>query len=194
VSFSLLCDRNDGAILDAVPKGGPKGWRYLVSERLAAEYPPGGLKTGFSPSFPDRRKLYDFVDSILDIRVVSERVRRVVQELAPNDVEFLPLTLMDHQKDVVSRDYFIMNVVSDRDVIDLERSTVEMSSILPEEIDRVWKLTLKDDIPPEGPRIFRPTHLRIYTMVDPTMQAALASAGLTGLKFLPANGWDGTYR
>lgn len=194
MSFAFLCDRNDGAVLDACPQGGPEGWRYLVSERLTAEYPPDGLKTGFSPNFPGRRKLYDFVDSILSIRIVSERVRRVVMELAPDDVEFLPLTLVDHQKDVASRDYFIMNVVADRDVIDLERSTVRMSHILKEEISRVWELTLKEDIPPEGPKVFRPKHLRVYTMVDPTIQAALTAAGLMGVKFLPANGWDGKFR
>ncbi|WP_163993683.1 imm11 family protein [Pyxidicoccus caerfyrddinensis] len=194
MSFSLLCDRNNGALLDAYPEGGPEGWRYLVSHRLATEYPSGGLTMGFSPNFPDRRKLYDFVDSILDIRVVSERVRRIILELAPQDVEFLPVTLVDHQKDVVSRDYFIMNVVAGRDVIDLERSTVDMSSILPEDIDDVSELVLKDDIPEEGPKVFRPKHLRIYTMVDPTVQAALTAAGLTGVKFLSANGWDGKFR
>lgn len=194
MSFSLLCDRNDGALLDAYPQGGPEGWRYLVSHRLAAEYPSGGLSMGFSPNFPDRRKLYDFVDSILDIRIVSERVRRIILELAPQDVEFLPVTLVDHQKDVVSRDYFIMNVVADRDVIDLERSRVRMSHILKDQIDRVWQLTLKEDLPPEGPKVFRPQHLSIYTMVDPTVQAALTTAGLTGVKFLPAHGWNGKYR
>ncbi|MBZ4417486.1 imm11 family protein [Myxococcus sp. RHSTA-1-4] len=194
MSFSLLCDRNDGAVLDAYPKGGPEGWRYLVSERLTAEYPSGGLLTGFSPNFPDLRKLYDFVDNILDIRVVSNRVRRVILELAPDDVEFLPLTLVDHQRDVVSRDYFIMNVVADRNVIDLESSKVRMSHILPEEISRVWQLTLKDDIPPEGPKVFRPTHLRGYTMVDSTIATALTRAGVTGVKLLPANGWNGKFR
>ncbi len=194
MSFSLLCDRNDGALLDAYPQGGPEGWRYMMSQRLAAEYPSGGLSMGFSPNFPDRRKLYDFVDSILDIRVVSDRVRRLIQELSPQDVEFLPVTLVDHQKDVVSRDYFIMNVVADRDVIDLERSTVEMSSVLPEDIDDVSKLMLKEDLPPAGPRVFRPEHLRSYTMVDPTIQTAMTTAGLTGVKFLPADGWNGKYR
>ncbi|NMO15318.1 hypothetical protein HPC49_20440 [Pyxidicoccus fallax] len=194
MGFSLICDRNDGAVLDSVPDGGPEGWRYLVSERLAAEYPPGGLLTGFSPNFPELRKLYDFVDNILDIRVVSDRVRCIILELAPDDVEFLPLTLVDHQRDVASRDYFIMNVVADRDVIDLDRSKVRMSHILPEDIDRVWNLVLKDDIPPEGPRVFRPKHLRIYTMVTPTVQDALTRAGVTGVKFLPAHGWNGKFR
>ncbi|WIG95920.1 DUF1629 domain-containing protein [Myxococcus sp. SDU36] len=194
MSFSLLCDKNDGALLDAYPEGGPEGWRYLVSQRLAAEYPSGGLSMGFSPNFPDRRKLYDFVDSILEIRIVSDRVRRVIQELAPRDAEFLPVTLVDHQKDVVARDYFIMNVIADRDVIDLERSTVRMSHILKDNISRVSELKLKEDLPPEGPKLFRPRHLRSNTMVDPTVQAALTTAKLTGVKFLPADGWNGKYR
>ncbi|HEX5748733.1 MAG TPA: DUF1629 domain-containing protein [Archangium sp.] len=194
MSFSLLCDRNDGALLDAYPQGGPEGWRYLVSQRLAAEYPSDGLSMGFSPNYPDRRKLYDFMDSILDIRIVSGRVRRIILELTPQDVEFLPVTLVDHQKDVVSRDYFIMNVVADRDVIDLERSTVRMSHILKDNISRVSELILKEDLPPEGPKVFRPQHLRSYTMVDPAVQAALTAAKLTGVKFLPANGWNGKYR
>src|SRR5690242_1276380 len=146
---------------------------------------------GFSPSFPDRRKVYDFVTSILDIRIVSERVRRIVLEMAPNDVEFLPVTLVNHQHEVVSREHFIMNVLTRRDVIDLERSDVRMGAILKWEIDRVRKLVLKEDIEPGGPRVFRPMHLRVNTMVDETVHAALAGAGLTGCGFFPANGWNG---
>ena len=193
MSFSLICDENDGAVLDAIPRSGPKAFRFLLSERLSDKCPPEGLTMKLSPNFPEHRTLYDFVNNLLDIRFVSDRVRRVVMELAPDDVEFIPLTLLDHQKDVLSRDYFVMNVVADRDVVDLERSKVEMGEILPEEIERVWDLKLKEDLPPEGPRIFRPKHLRIYTMVDPTMQAALASAGVTGVRFFPANGWNGKF-
>ncbi|MDF3819373.1 hypothetical protein P3G55_05660 [Leptospira sp. 96542] len=194
MSFSLLCDKNDGALLDAYPEGGPAGWRYLVSQRLASEFPSGGLTMGFSPNFPDRLKLYDFVDSILEIRIVSERVRRVIQELTPNDVEFLPVTLVDHKKEIVARDYFIMNIIADWDVIDLERSNVRMSHILKDNISRVWELRLKEGLSADGPKLFRPRHLRSYTMVDPIVQAALTSAKLTGVKFLSAEGWDGKYR
>jgi len=190
VSFWIVGDRNGGAVLDAYPRNGPEGWRYLESHRLAPEFPNDAVM-GFSPSFPDRRKVYDFVTSILDIRIVSERVRRIVLEFAPNDVEFLPVTLVNHQREVASREHFIMNVLTRREVIDLERSDVRMGSILKTEIGRVRKLVLREDIEPGGPRVFRPMHLRVNTMVDETVHAALAGAGLTGCGFFPANGWNG---
>lgn len=190
MSFWVIGDRNDGAVLDAYPRTGPEGWRYLESYRLAPEFPSDAVM-GFSPSFPDRRKVYDFVNSILDIRIVSERVRRIVLELAPDDVEFLPVTLVDHHREVVSREHFIMNVLSRRDVIDKERSDIRMGAILKWEIDRVRKLVLKEDIEPTGPKIFRPMHLRVHAMIDATVQEAFTGAGLTGCRFFPANGWNG---
>src|SRR5687768_17172144 len=134
MSFWIIGDRNDGAVLDAYPLNGPDGWRYLESQRLAPEFPTDAVM-GFSPSFPDQRKVYDFVTNILSIRVVSERVRRIVSALAPNDVEFLPVTLVGHQCDVISREHFIMNVLARRDVIDLERADIRMGAILKTEID-----------------------------------------------------------
>lgn len=190
MSLWVVGDRNDGAVIDAYPVEGPEGWRYLESHRLGPEF-PNGTAMRFSPSFQDRRKVYDFVTNILDIRIISERVRRIVLELAPDDVEFLPVTLMDHQGDVASREHFIMNVLSRRDVIDLERSDVRMSALLKWEINRVRKLVLKDEINLEGSRVFRPEHLRVNTMIDATLHEAFLAAGLTGCDFFPANGWNG---
>ncbi|WNG54207.1 hypothetical protein F0U59_04955 [Archangium gephyra] len=190
MSFWILGDRNDGAVLDAYPRNAPEGWRYLESHRLSSEFPTDAVM-GFSPSFPDRRKVYDFVTSILDIRIVSERVRRIVLELAPDDVEFLPVTMVNHQREVASREHFIMNVLARREVIDLERSDVRMGAILKREIDRVRKLVLKENLEPGGPKVFRPMHLRVNTMIDETVHEALAGAGLTGCSFFPANGWNG---
>ncbi|WNG19886.1 imm11 family protein [Cystobacter fuscus] len=190
MNFWIIGDRNNGAVLDAYPRNGPEGWRYLESHRLTPEFPTDAVM-GFSPSFPDRRKVHDFVNSILDIRIVSERVRRIVLELAPNDAEFLPVTLVDHQREVVSREHFIMNVLARREVIDLERSDVRMGSLLKTEIGRVKKLVLKEDPEPGGPKIFRPIHLRANTMIDETVHVAFVEAGLTGCSFFPANGWNG---
>jgi hypothetical protein len=189
MSFWVLSGRNDGAVLDAYPEG-PDGWRYLEPQPLVREFREGAVM-GFSPSFPERRKVYDFVDNILELQVVSERVRRVVVELAPEDAEFLPVTLVDHNKDVVSREHFIMNPLHRREVIDLEHSDVVMGSILKSEIQFVHGLALKQDIPPDGPRLFRPVHLRRYCFVDTALRDALVQAGLKGCRFLPANGWDG---
>ncbi|PTL84214.1 imm11 family protein [Vitiosangium sp. GDMCC 1.1324] len=190
MGFWMIGDRNDGAVLDAYPLNGPEGWRYLESHRLASEFPTG-VAMKFSPSFPEQRKVYDFVTNTLNIRVVSKHVRRIVLELAPDDVEFLPVTLMDHQGGVASREHFIMNVLARRDVIDLERADVRMGAILKTEIDRVRNLVLKGDLEPGGPKVFRPLHLRVGTMIDETIHAAFSGAGLTGCKFFPANGWNG---
>ncbi|MBZ4420560.1 imm11 family protein [Myxococcus sp. RHSTA-1-4] len=189
MSFWVLSGRNDGAVLDAYPEG-PEGWRYLEPQPLAREFRAGSVM-GFSPSFPERRKVYDFINNVLRLQVVSERVRRVVIELAPNDVEFLPITLVDHNKDVVSREHFIMNLLHRREVIDLEHSDVVMSSILKAEIQFVQGLALKQDIPSEGPHAFRPVYLRSHTFVDAVLRDALVQAGLKGCRFLPAHGWDG---
>ena len=189
MSFWVLSCRNDGAVLDAYPEG-PEGWRYLEPQPLAREFREGA-RMGFSPSFPERRKVYDFVHNVLDLQVVSANVRRIVAELAPDDVEFLPVTLVDHNKDVVSREHFIMNMLHRREVIDLEHSEVVKSSILKTEIQYVHGLALKQDVPPEGPQVFRPGHLRIHTFVDSVIRNALTQAGLKGCRFLPAHGWDG---
>ncbi|MGC4014799.1 MAG: hypothetical protein QM755_09840 [Luteolibacter sp.] len=81
MSFWVLISRNDGAVIDAYPKGGPKGWRYLEPQPLAQEFQEG-LAMRFSSNFSSKRKVYDFVDNILDILIVSSRVRQLILEIA----------------------------------------------------------------------------------------------------------------
>jgi hypothetical protein len=186
----ILSDRNeDGVVIDAYPKAGVEEYRYLEGEPLAAEH-GNGATLKFSPNYPHRRKLYDFVSNTVSLRIVSARVRQVVQALGVKDVEFLPVALADHNRDVVATDYFIMNPVSFLEVIDMERSEYRRNAILKTEILRIQKLVLKTDIQPQL-CIFRPLHLRRVTMMDQVVYDAFRDAGLVGYEALPAEGWDG---
>ena len=102
MAWWVLGSRNDGAVIDARPKDGPEGWRYHVGTRLSVDYPPDAAM-GFSRNFPDNRKLYDFVTNTVRIYIVSPRVRRIVEELDGQNVEFLPLTLLDHTRNAVEK-------------------------------------------------------------------------------------------
>ncbi len=190
MAFWILSDRNeDGAVIDAYPQGGVEAYRYLEGQSLAAEH-LNDTVLKFSPSYPHRRNLYDFVSNTVRLRIVSARVRQVVQTLGVKNVEFLPVSLANHHGEVVSSDYFIMNPVGFLDVVDMEQSKYRKNAILKSEILWMQELVLKADLP-FSTCIFRPLRLRRVTMMDQVVLDAFREAGLTGYEALPANGWEG---
>ncbi len=184
----LRAGSTDGAIIDALPEGSPSNWKMHEGEPLARQFPVGG-KVGFSDHFPDRRKLYDFMGNILGVLVVSPRVRQVVEELKLDNVEFLPITMCDHEWNPVAEGYCILNVLGSQDAIDMEKSQYQLSA-LSKEIAHIENLVLKKDkIDPQA-GLFRARNMMELFLLSDRVRDAFTKEGLTGFVAHPAEGFD----
>lgn len=184
----LRAESTDGAIIDALPEGSPSNWKMHEGAPLASQFPAGG-KVGFSDHFPDRRKLYDFVSNILGLLIVSPRVRRVVEELELDNVEFLSLTMCDHEWRPVADGYCILNVLGSQEAIDMEKSQYQLSA-LSKEIAHIENLVLrKDNIDPRA-GLFRARNMMELFLMSDRVHEAFVKAGLTGFVAHPAEGFD----
>ncbi len=185
----LKAESSDGAVIDALPKGSPENWKMHKGERLERQFPLGG-KVAFSDHFPDRRKLYDFVRNTLGVLLVSSRVYDVLKGTSVDNVEFLQVSMCDHQWNPVSQDYGILNVLGSQEVIDMEKSKYRMDRITKKEIARLSNLVVAHDRLEPNVGLFRARNMMELILISDRTKNAFEQAGLTGFRAHPAEGFD----
>lgn len=185
----LACSEKDSAIIKSFPNDGPDDWELLEGDPIAEQFPEA-VKLKFSPSRPDNIRLYDFVNNTLLLRIVSKRVRAIFDQFSIDQVEYIPVEIMDHKGNLASNDYFLMNVMDTQPIIDMKRSKYEMCMIEEDQISDFDEIRLSTEQTDKDARIFRSDRqASLYFMTDDVVQA-IKAAGLTGLKVVKAEGWD----
>ncbi|TEW52544.1 imm11 family protein [Psychromonas algicola] len=181
-----------GAYLSRVPSKGPESYRYKKGESLIQEFKKHeSLGMYFDPDYPDDTELFDFVDNINDLIIANQKIRDVFVALDFPNIEFLPIWLYDHQDQVASKEYAIVNVLGSVDCIDMEKSTIRMNSLIKDQVSRIKNLVLDYDKIPEDASIFRATTKLNEIFVRDDVKNEMESAGLEGCVFIEADGWNG---
>jgi hypothetical protein len=189
--FVLLLDSEaGGAVIDAFPKGSPADWKFDEGISLARAFPRNGSVI-FSRNFLQLRKLLDFQPNILNTLIVSARARKVIEALGVTNAEFLPVAVKDHKGKVAAEDYAILNLLGGEDAIDMERSRFQMNRIDKDQVARFFELAVNPKGIDADARLFRCSRARRVFLVRQDARDALARAGLTGLRMVPAEGWNG---
>jgi len=179
----------NGVCLSAVPPNGPDAFEYWDGDSLIKGFPtPSDAQMGFSEDYPDDIKLYDFVTNIDGLFIVSKKVKGVIEGLAVENMEYLQLTLFDHQMKIASTDYYILNLVGS---IDMKDSEYRMDCLLEDRIDRIKKLVLDESkIPPEA-KMFRLVNKPEEYIISDEVRKAFEENGITNFRLFEAQGWDG---
>jgi hypothetical protein len=115
--------------------------------------------------------------------VVSNRLKEELEQQRVNNVEFLPIKIINHKGRIAAKDYFIVNPLDVCDCIDIDKSGVKWNSIAPDKISRCQSLVLRpDQVPPEF-QIFRLKFWPNLIAVRSALADRLTSAGFSGLCF-----------
>jgi len=99
--------------------------------------------------------------------------------------------LCDHKHEVSSKDYFICNVLSNSNIVDMDKSTYRMSSLDESQINRIKKLIVDYDAIPEGAKMFRASKKLDQIFINDDVKQALEKAGIEGYVVKEADGWNG---
>jgi hypothetical protein len=188
--FILKALGDDGDVfIDALPDGGPADWRFAEGKPLAKEFPESAT-VRFSDNFPNGRRLLDFVNNISDVLIVSTRVREVFDAINIRNVEYLPITILNHRGKVAPGNYFIANVLGSEPAIDMEKSDV-VASNLDGEIATINNLVVDRESISSDAKLFRAATLKTLFFIREDALAALTARGVSGVKTFDADGWDG---
>ncbi|HYO54399.1 imm11 family protein [Archangium sp.] len=189
-TYWVLKTNYTSAVIENLPEGAPE--EHLLDEgmRLADQFPPGA-SVRFSDRFATRRTVCDFMSNTFGSLIVSAKVKRILEEQGAQNCEFIPLTILDHKGKVASREHFLLNVLGHEEAVDMERSVLDMDSILKDRIAYFNKLVLRrEGIPPNAP-IFRLRRKRNEFLISQAVYDAFNKEGVTGFKGFLAEGWDG---
>ncbi len=192
MNYFIFAEKRDksSAIIEGMPENGPAEWKYDEGEQLSRSF-PSGATLRFSSNFPDRRELRDFIPNPLSALIVSPKARAVIEGLVRVRCEFLPVTVGDHTRSPVGKDYAILNILGGVAAIDMKRSKVVMGSIDKTQISYIDHLVI--DAATIGPNdvFFRASMMRTLYIIREDVKSAFELAGLTGWKTYPCEGWNG---
>lgn len=125
-SIETLGETNDPdlCIIDAEPDGmGMKGY-YLNFGIAARDIYPQNATVNMNPEEPGT-KICDVVGNTLNCLIVTERIKILLEKLCDDiEVEYLPLTLLNHTGGVHRGDLFIVNPIGTFDCLDRDASDI----------------------------------------------------------------------
>ena len=183
---------SDAAYLSEVSSKMPKAFKFDKGISLINEYPSvEDCKIYYDPQYPESTQLYGFLDNINKFLIVNSEVKTIFEGAGVDCIEYLPIWLCDHKHEISSKDYFICNVLSNLDIVDMDKSTYRMSSLDEGQINRIKKLVVNYEAIPEGAKMFRASKKLVQIFINDDVKQALEKAGIEGYVVKEADGWNG---
>ena len=188
----MLSSGREGVSLSGIPESGAEAYKYSKGISLVDVHPKNEASgIYYDPDQLDHIKLYDFVDNLDSLIIANSKVKAILDSFEIDNLEYLPSWLYDHQKNLASKDYAIINVLGSVDAIDMEKSDYKMNRIIKNQVKFIDELVLNYDKIPDNAKIFRATTKLNLVLIREDIKQAFEEAGLTGYKVFEADGWDG---
>jgi len=141
---------------------------------------PDDASFAMSPDFPNNTNTPDCLKNTNMVMVASENLVNYLRKMKVPNVEFLPVSILDHRSKPINSKYAIVHPIEPLDVLDLERSVVEFSFILPDEIDSISSITLKESLVSPSSVMFRCARLANFIFVRREFATKITEAGFSG--------------
>jgi hypothetical protein len=172
----------EGFCVVGKPKGFSQQFLLLEGVPLQCQWPED-VVCKMSPRYPKDIKLSDNLYGC-GLTIVSGRLKeRITPTEGGGQIEFLPVTVLNHKERVASKDYYLVNPLGSVDCIDIEKSGVVWNAIDTSSISAFQQLALKEDAIPPAVAIFRPTHRTQTILARRSLAEQLSADGFTGLFF-----------
>jgi len=156
----------------------------------AFELTEGGARSqgwpddAFCAMDPRRPKDVALADSLFGatVLVVSSRVKAFLENAGCNNVEYLPVAIVNHKGRTAAHDYFIINPQDVCECIDIDRSGVKWNALDPDSISLCTSLVLREQVIPARWKIFRLHRWRKLVVIRRSLAEAMVAADFSGLQ------------
>ena len=182
-------DMPDGYCVCLGMDGFEESYKIMYAQPVAEHY-DGEAFFEMSPDFTKDIALADNVKNTGYI-LVSDALKKVLEEMVTNRVEYVPVRIINHKGRVASEDYFVVNPLDLCDAIDFEQSDVEWNSIDPNVLSDCYELVLHEDRIPSDYTLFRLKHFPTEVLLRRDVVERLEAEGFTGLRFIEVEDFDG---
>lgn len=150
---------------------------------------PSDVYFDMDPELKRAIKLSDALDNRNFIIVASPELVKFFKDHELKSVEYLPVTVYNHKKQVASAEYSIVNQVGTQNCIDLEQSKIKWNKINPEQISSVKRLIIDEAKVDPNIHLFRAKHLTSAIFIKRELAEEIERTGFTGIEFIEINSY-----
>jgi hypothetical protein len=141
---------------------------------------PAAAQYRMSKEHKKETGLNDDIPNTDSLKVCSSRLVEFLKKKNLKNVEYLPVSILNHKGKLASKEYFIVHPVLPQDALDADASQPSFNDINPEEIDSVARLVLnKRSLDPEL-RLFRLKAFFRPVLIEKKLADEIKGAGFVG--------------
>jgi hypothetical protein len=141
---------------------------------------PKDLRFTADPNYPRSRKLIDHFGNTESVFPVSPRLKAFLEEQRLPDLQFIPVEMLDHKRQVLAT-YYLMHLTALIDCIDIEKSDACENKLRQGTFRSVDKLVLDERRIPADARLFRIARLYNAVAVRRDLANQITEAGFVGV-------------
>ncbi len=136
------------------------------------------------PEYPKNIALADNLFNINRLIVASKNLKDFIEKTNPRNVEYLPVTILNHKHRVASKDYFLIHPIRPQDCLDIDKSGCTWSEIIDDEIDEVERLVIDESRLKPDITLFRLKYFYDPVLIRRDLAEAISAEGFTGIRWI----------
>lgn len=111
--------------------------------------------------------------------VVSQRIREILERMAPGNCQFLPVTVQYKRRTIDAGPYWVLNILNVVDCLDMVKSTIRPSKVLPSGM-AVLEMVIRHELIPGNVLICRVKHDEFNVLIRSDVVTAFRGAKISG--------------
>lgn len=181
-------DEGNSCALDPL-EGVDRDWELSEGVPRAASFPAGALLR-MSNRHPRDIALTDNLINLGRLIVASARLKDFLQARGLKNVEYLPVSIINHKGRVASKDYFVVHPIVPQDCLDLQASGARYSHIIPSDVASVQKLVIDPARVDPDVSLFKLKSYGPPTLIRRQLAEEILQAGFRGVAFLELDEYE----
>ena len=175
---SFLSDRRF-AWLRKQPSSIKKPWKLTKGVPMGENFPPD-IEFPIDPNSGDM--LADIVPNVINVLIVSKRLRDILQSEDVGDIEYLLFVILDKKGRIKSEDYCVANLIGSVDCLDAANSVFKEDPLEKGQIIDIECLNIIKEKVPEDKKLFRLRQRRDLFIIRNDLLQRLQGEEITGLE------------
>lgn len=169
-------------LIDKDADGVEEEWNLIEGIKMRSNFPDN---TSYHMSKNNKgSKLTDFLVNTINLLMVSQKVKNLMEQEGITDVEFLHFTLYDKKDRIVNKDYFVANLIGTVDCLNIDESIFTRDSLEPDKIMIFEKVVLHTERILGDKKFFRLKERPTLHIIRSDFVAVLAKNNVTGIELL----------
>ena len=183
---------NDLASFDQYPENIDRK-AYLLTEGISCK---GCLPEDVEFSMDDNKGMIttDSMPNNLRLFLISEKLKAILEKEVPGEIEFLPIQVLDHQKNKIESSYYIANFLTVVACMNHQESVYVMSALDKTQVHHFKHLFLDKTKIPDNTKIFRLGEQKRLVLVRRDLANLILDSGCTGISFIDIKDYGKQYR